>query len=294
MSSTAVRPPPGKAKSVTKKLRAVLERYRVTIVDAHDVVALQDYQVVVIADDSGSMILPAAPEKHLEPGMAMTTRWDEMREVLSLLVAILGCFDGPGLDIHFLNRGKLSGVRSALDPPFRNAFSASPSGSTPLTQALRTVAKTQEAEKPIVLIIFNDGLPDGGVQPFLREFQQLMAKESTPHNFTVLFLACTADLDNVGWLDEVDRQFWDVDVAEDYYSVGFDITGAPIGMDSFTRADWAMRAIMNATVGKAWPAPGGGDDPHHQWKYCDPCRRMPAVFRSDPYACQACKPCTIS
>merc|ERR1719440_537262 len=162
------RPPAGEngddapADSMMEKLTQILNQFEITIAEANDLLVLTDYEMVVIADDSGSMQMSAVPPEARTLGAAVPSRWDELKFTLGLLVELGGCFDESGLDIHFLNRPKLTEVKSASSPLLLEAFANKPLGTTPLTECLRDVVKQcaekcAAVEKPVLMFILTDG-----------------------------------------------------------------------------------------------------------------------------------------
>mmetsp|Transcript_110243 Transcript_110243/g.246375 ORF Transcript_110243/g.246375 Transcript_110243/m.246375 type:complete len:282 (-) Transcript_110243:199-1044(-) len=226
-----------------KKLQAVLDRFEVTIAEANDLVVLSDYEVVVIADDSGSMSLASAPPAQRVLGQPTLTRWDELKETVGLIVEMGACFDSSGIDIFFLNRPKIQGVKSSRDTSFVNSFSNPPRGSTPLTECLRTVASQCGGEKPVLLFILTDGEPNGGTRIFGQELRQMVNKVSTRYTFKVQIMPCTSDDDAVAWLNVIDREFAQVDVTDDYYSEKGEVIRAGRA-PKFTRGDWCLKAML--------------------------------------------------
>jgi len=168
-----------------ERLRRILDRFEITIAEANDLVALVDYEIVVIADDSGSMSLASGPPSERKLGAAVPRRWDELRETCSLLVELGCCFDESGLDIFFLNRPLLSGIRSARDQAFMAAFQARPSGTTPLTKCLRDVVRKVGGERPVLLFILTDGEPNEGSHVFCQHIEDVVKKRSTTRTFKV-------------------------------------------------------------------------------------------------------------
>merc|ERR1711879_864578 len=126
-----------------------------------------------------------------------------MGETVTLIVEIGCCFDSNSVDLFFLNRGEIKGVRGATDPRLRSAFGSGPSGTTPLTETLRRVSGACGGERPVLLFVLTDGEPNGGVHAFQRELSRLVQKQSTPHTFKVQIMACTGDEDAVGYLDKI-------------------------------------------------------------------------------------------
>eukprot|EP01061_Rhynchopus_euleeides_P047864 TRINITY_DN988_c0_g1_i4.p1 TRINITY_DN988_c0_g1~~TRINITY_DN988_c0_g1_i4.p1 ORF type:complete len:130 (+),score=45.05 TRINITY_DN988_c0_g1_i4:47-391(+) len=97
-----------------QKLNELLSRHQITIADANDLVLLQGYEIVIIADDSGSMSLSSVPQNQRRLGQREPSRWEELGGTLQMVVELATCFDKDGLDIFFLNRPSLHGIKSRL------------------------------------------------------------------------------------------------------------------------------------------------------------------------------------
>lgn len=236
------------------KLEEVLNRFEISIASAQDLVALEDYEIVCIVDDSGSMSRSAAPPAQRQLGKPSRTRWEELQDTISLIVDLGCCFDDSGIDLFFLNRASITGVRSTDDPRFVGAFHAGPCGGTPLTETLGRVAKACGGEKPVLLFVLTDGEPSGGITTFRTELARLVRRQSTSHTFRVQIMACTGDEDAVGWLDEIDAEFSEVDVTDDYYSEMLQVLKEAKRVNKFTRGDWCMKAMLGPISAKfdAW------------------------------------------
>ncbi|CAJ1365508.1 unnamed protein product, partial [Effrenium voratum] len=91
------------------RLQQILQRFEVSIAEANDLTALEDYEIVLILDDSGSMNTAAKPPSQRTLFEAGETRWDELKQTVLLLVELACCFDRTGVDMFFLNRGLLDG-----------------------------------------------------------------------------------------------------------------------------------------------------------------------------------------
>lgn len=243
------------AKSVTPQrlvqLQSILQRFEVSIAEAQDLVVLEDYEIVMILDDSGSMKLsskPAGQRSLFEAGGA--TRWDELKESAALLIDLACCFDRSGVDVFFLNNGLIDGVKSAQDERLRNVFDANRLGTTPLTETVQMVAQNCKGERPILLIIFTDGEPNGGIKKFEKELKRIVTKKSTDMTVKVQIMACTADQDAVGYLNDIDEKFGKVDVTDDFYSEQHEVVVKARKRPQFTRGDWLMKALLGPITHK--------------------------------------------
>mmetsp|Transcript_1321 Transcript_1321/g.2839 ORF Transcript_1321/g.2839 Transcript_1321/m.2839 type:complete len:285 (+) Transcript_1321:70-924(+) len=221
------------------KLQSVLDRFEISIAEANDLVILEDYEIVVIADDSGSMRNPAQPPHMRTVGTPFKTRWDELKETVSEIVEIASCFNPAGIDVHFLNRPSVPQVKHAGDSRFQAAFASQPSGRTPLTETLQRVASQTCTERGVLLFILTDGEPNGGKHPFSRTLRSLVSTSK----LRVQIMACTADDDEIEWLNDLDCELKEVDVTDDYYAERAEVLRTGLAK-RFTRGDWCMKAML--------------------------------------------------
>lgn len=231
------------------KLEAVLTRFEITIADANELVVLQDYEIVIIADDSGSMSRSAQPPHQRQLGKPVKSRWDELCETISEIVGIATCFDESGVDVYFLNRQPLLGVKSATDVSFRRAFQTPPRGNTPLTETLQRVAQKCGDEQQTLLFIMTDGEPNGGKDSFIRMVRDTVSRQ----RLRIQIMACTSEESEIGWLNALDHDLKEVDVTDDYYSEKAEVIQAG-QVSQFTRGDWCMKAMLGPVSAKfdAW------------------------------------------
>jgi hypothetical protein len=149
--------------------------------------ALESFTITLLCDDSGSMAtVCAGGAGPSNPYARQSTRWDELRSTVSLMVQLATALDASGaVDIYFLNRPPLLGVRDAAQ--VQEAFAFPPQGFTPLTRCFHQIlqAKAQVlAERKLLLIIATDGQPTddhGNVR--IPEF--LSALSNMPQNMCV-------------------------------------------------------------------------------------------------------------
>lgn len=220
-----------------QQLEAVLRRFDVHQVKAQDLVVLDEYEIVVIADDSGSMCKPAGPS-----GQPVSSRWEELKETLALIVDLGCCFDQSGIDIYFLNRDKVSNVTSSAD--IVSIFREPPYGTTPLTETLRSVRQEHEdGRKDVLLFILTDGKPDGGVDVFQQEVLDLVKVRKRGINFKVQIMACTNEENSIKWLNKLDGKSKHIDVTDDYWTERTQILGLE-RTRAFSHGDWCAKAML--------------------------------------------------
>jgi len=232
------------------RLRAVLQRFDITIAQAEDLLPLKDKKFAIIADDSGSMQNPALPS-HLRSPRATDeaverTRWAELSEAIAEVVSVADCLGSDGVDVHFLNRAPVRGVRDAGDPRLRLEFEKAPLGSTPLTKVLRRVTKSIDEDEDTILFIFTDGEPNHGRRPFQEALQRLVDRVVRVH---VHIMAFTQDVSVAEWLGKLERKFHEVDFSDDFFSERREVLRTGLAT-RFTRGDWCAKAMLAAVTEK--------------------------------------------
>ena len=123
--------------------------------------SLEGFCITILCDDSGSMATVCAGATAANPYARQATRWDELRNTVSVLVQLATALDPAGaVDIFFLNRPPVLGVQDAAQ--LQGAFANPPHGYTPLSRMFAHIlqAKAQVlAERRLLLIIATDGQP---------------------------------------------------------------------------------------------------------------------------------------
>lgn len=218
-----------------KTLKAVLFRYDVTICDAEDLFVLKDYDIAFIADDSGSM------GTRTKEGC---TRWEELKQTVGQIIDIATCFDTDGIDIYFLNRATITGVQKSKDERLVTAFALPPKGGTPLTETLEKVLAAYKAaspQKPLLLMIASDGVPNGGARKLANTIKTSI--KSFEGNVRYQLLACSDNDADIGWMNTLDDEFQEVDCTDDYESEKRQVLRAG-RVTKFERSDWMMKALL--------------------------------------------------
>mmetsp|Transcript_63107 Transcript_63107/g.150447 ORF Transcript_63107/g.150447 Transcript_63107/m.150447 type:complete len:318 (+) Transcript_63107:89-1042(+) len=226
-----------------ERLQSVLDRFEVTIAEANDLVALEDYRIVLICDDSGSMQRPAVPPHLRRLGEESTTRWQELQSTASLMVELGCCFDIAGVDVYFLNRPRVPRVQGANDSRFLDALKAVPTGKTPLTSTIGQVVAECQGERPVLLLILTDGVPDGGPRQFIELVRDVVHKRTSTTTFKFQVMACTPEEDEIAWLNKLDAELPQVDVTDDYCTERDQVLKAK-HTSTFTRGDWVLKAML--------------------------------------------------
>eukprot|EP01064_Diplonema_japonicum_P015117 TRINITY_DN22884_c0_g1_i1.p1 TRINITY_DN22884_c0_g1~~TRINITY_DN22884_c0_g1_i1.p1 ORF type:complete len:303 (+),score=59.16 TRINITY_DN22884_c0_g1_i1:46-954(+) len=229
------------------RLRGVLSKFEISVAEAGELAVLEDYNLILIADDSGSMSMRCQGGGGAS-FLNKRTRWDELRETVDEVLELGMCLVQRA-DIFFLNRAPIFNLRAG-DPRIQESFSVPPNGSTPLTATLeKVVAHVGSSERPVLLLIATDGEPNEGISAFTNTVRSVISKKITTTTFKFQVLACTDDDDSVAWLDRFDKEFKEVDVTDDYYSERQQILKAG-KVKVFTRFDWVAKILLGPIIAK--------------------------------------------
>lgn len=232
------------AGSPASSLQEMLDTYEISIAAQSDLEVLTEFDIVFLADDSGSMNMT-------ETTAGVTqSRWKELQGTLSALIDFASYFDDDGTDIYFLNRPGLESVTDGKDPRIRQAFEAKPRGSTPLAARFRWVVESRETIKPLLVIIATDGEPDEGTACFVSTARKVMTMPG--RNVRLGIMACTQDDRAVAWLNELDDDpvVGDkVDVCDDYESERTEVLRSG-KVTQFKLSDYYVKAMLGPVLAK--------------------------------------------
>ena len=177
-----------------------------------DLLSVAGADIVVVADDSGSM---GAVANYV----TRSTRWTELRYTLQKLAHMLLVVDHTdGFHIQFLNDPTWHEIRSGsqVETLF---YGRQPKGRTPLATRLRPLLsgawhpKGHGAETDLILLIMTDGEPS---DCSFSELRQLVGQKS-PKVFCT-FMMCTEEDDVVEQYNKSLDRLPGVDITDDYVS----------------------------------------------------------------------------
>jgi hypothetical protein len=226
---------------VDAQLLAISQEYEIQKEMAKRLRKLQDYEIVIVCDDSGSMKATVNGTQH--------TRWNELCSIVKIIMEIGVVFDSNGVDIYFLNR---KSFRNVKDPTqVDRAFAPAPSGYTPLVPVLNRIFESSLADrgrdKKLLVFIATDGEPtDGDGTPTVSELEHLMREKRQADTTYVSFLICTDDPTCVNYLNEWDRTMTNVDVTDDFNTEREKIRRYRGPNYPFSHGDYVVKALTGA------------------------------------------------
>ena len=208
---------------------------------------LQGYEIVLICDDSGSMNTPVTTPGS-NPYGKLPTRWDELKQTVSIIIDISAVLDENGVNVYFLNREPLFHVthHSQLEP----RFNTKAAGSTPIVPVLRNILR-YKSEKRRLIILATDGCPDDYVNPDgskvdgVTMFKHVLEHERGVHDYMTI-LACTDDESVMSYLNNWDNIIKNLDVVDDYKSETLEIRAVQGPNFKFSFGDYVVKALMGA------------------------------------------------
>jgi hypothetical protein len=228
-----------------ERLRALCGAHEIRPDFALKLRQLEEFEIVFVADDSGSMNTQINDGSR-DPFGAIPTRWSELQRYASNVVEIAACLDPDGIDVTFLNRQGYRNVASISQVAM--AFQPPPNGATPLVSTIQAIFHQKALllkERKMLLIIATDGVPtdkDGNNQT--KEFLALM--RNRPKNVFVSIIACTDDDNSVGYLNKIDRIVPGIDVSDDYASELKEVKKAQGKDFQFSYGDYVVKTLLGA------------------------------------------------
>ncbi|KAJ3025333.1 UNVERIFIED_CONTAM: hypothetical protein HDU68_007243 [Siphonaria sp. JEL0065] len=223
--------------------RSIVARHEISNFMALKMRKLEQYEIIVIADDSWSM------QEKTNIGIS---RWEELKETVTIVTEIGSVLDEDGVDIYFLNRPPVRNIKGSVDQ-MNSAFAPPPRGLTPIARVLRQVLREKglplnENSKKLLILIATDGNPttDQGSLDKAGLYNVLMTERGNPYNVPVVFLACTDDEEQIGYLNEWDKVIPCLDVVDDYFSERREILAVQGNGFAFSRGDWVCKMLLGA------------------------------------------------
>lgn len=202
---------------------------------------LREYEIVIVCDDSGSMDTPLDGTSK--------TRWQYLMDLVMKVLEIAVIFDSNGVDIYFLNRGEVEGVK---DPnQVRQLFAEEPSGQSPLVPVLEKIfglpASRSGHEKKLLVFVATDGVStDAKGNEETEALEKLLNEKRNVETTFVQFLVCTDEPEQINRLTYWDRTMTNVDVTRDIGRER-DLVKQTHGTNRpFARGDYMIKTLLGA------------------------------------------------
>ncbi|CAF0876425.1 unnamed protein product [Adineta steineri] len=230
-----------------RKFAEIAAQYEISHDFASRLRQLEGYEIVFLCDDSGSM--GTAVGASSDAFGVRSTRWDELKQIVTITVDIGSVLDPDGLDIYFLNRPPIFHVKHGSQ--LQSAFINPPNGLTPITSVLRRILKDKQneiQERKLLIIIATDGQPtdDYGTTDIEALERVLKNERKPPERVLVTFCACTDDDQAVGYLNKWDEKIPYVDVCDDYRSEREQIWQVQGRQFPFSFGDYVVKILLGS------------------------------------------------
>ncbi|CAF0776543.1 unnamed protein product [Adineta ricciae] len=225
-----------------------INRYEINPSFAERLYKLKGYEIVFICDDSGSMSAPIGDASN--PYERQRTRWDELKQTVSIVVDLASILDSDGVDVYFLNREPMLNVRNSSDLEF--IFAMEPEGATPIVPVLRQVLKdkrNQVYERNLLILLATDGIPtDERERTDIQTLEHVLRNERQPiDRIPVTIIVCTADDDqSMAYLNDWDKRIPNLDVVDDYRSERQQIQACRGKNTPFSFGDYIVKILLGS------------------------------------------------
>lgn len=203
------------------KLCNVFAKYEVPVGLINKLLALEQYHLNFIIDDSGSMAqstdspLSQATKYILERRRGNTsgqmTRWEEAEDRVHIMIDMLAFIPTNNISICFLNRNdKITLDHRGKDPQqfaddahkqIVNAFNRGPSGGTPIYAKLSQAFA--QPPGPTMHYLFTDGVPS---DKSVRDVQNLVLHRRNPESYPLTFMSCTDQDNETEWMKTIEEE----------------------------------------------------------------------------------------
>eukprot|EP00919_Chromeraceae_sp_WS-2016_P031034 GHVR01073360.1.p1 GENE.GHVR01073360.1~~GHVR01073360.1.p1 ORF type:complete len:244 (+),score=45.23 GHVR01073360.1:46-777(+) len=174
----------------------------------NDLIKCSGTDIVVIADDSGSMKLSAGNKK---------SRWEELQQTLESLLHVLLAVDHKnGFHLCLLNKPKF--VNFMNIDQVNNLFDTTkPHNGTPLMAALESVFRGDwnpgTPYDDVIVIVMTDGVPSDCT---MSDLEKVIRKR--PSNYYMSFLMCTNEDAIVDMYNKLIDPIPGCDITDDFHS----------------------------------------------------------------------------
>lgn len=231
-----------------EKLKGIARKLEIPTDMVMDLRNVENYEVVFVLDDSGSMNSAIPPS---DPFATPVTRWTELQQTVMGILEIVTCFDADGVDLYFLNRPPVKNVFSCEQ--VKDIFKSLPQGYTPLVGAMDKVVKeklTRES-KPLLMIVATDGIPTDVYGKQDKDGFRKWLKNRDADRIRMTILACSDNESDVGYLNKLDKDIKNLDVVDDYKSESQEYMQLhKSGTGTFTWGQYYTKAILGGILQK--------------------------------------------
>ncbi|WP_257266247.1 hypothetical protein [Endozoicomonas sp. ONNA2] len=200
------------------KLQKLADQYEFSNSAVCKLRQLENYHIVVIADDSSSMTHHARRVSEEDPFGYVPSRWDELCRRVGVIIDLATTLNKDGLDIYFFNRGTF---RNITDPEkAREYFEAPPAGNASLRPVYEQVVRDNQRTKPdskVLIFIVTDAEPtQKDTQCLNTSFDGWLKFRDTPRQYPISIMVFKDSQIDLDWINTLDRDSTAVNFSRDY------------------------------------------------------------------------------
>ncbi|MFK0569891.1 hypothetical protein [Endozoicomonas sp.] len=230
------------------RLQGLAQRYELSGGAVCKLRQLEDYDIVIVADDSSSMTSLAHEVPKDNPYAMVPTRWQELCSRVADIVEFATALDKDGIDIYFLNGGKHLNITQPEEA--RRLFEKTPNGYTPLKKTYQQVIsdKLRSPDDKVLILVATDGEPNvlkgNRWCKDTQGFIDCLTKREDPARCPTSIMACTDNKEEIGWLNKLDDSAPYLDVLDDYESEKNEVLTAQKNKISFSKGDYIVKTLL--------------------------------------------------
>lgn len=242
------------------RISALFAAFEVPVGLLHKVLKLQEYNIRIVLDDSGSMgaltdslISEAGPFmqevlKAYKPSGKMT-RFQEQEDRVHIMLDFLACIPSPSVEICFMNRSNKIFLPHNDTPEqwaakahaaLRTACIAPPNGGTPTYELLKSMLGS--AYGKTYFYVFTDGVPNGGPE----RVAELILKRKNPEQNPIALVSCTDVDDECKWMKDIEEDAPFTSETDDFKDERDEVIHDQGPVFPYTKGLWLMCLFVGA------------------------------------------------
>lgn len=205
--------PPPSAYTNNKKIRKyqkIINKYNISEKYAIELEKLKEFELVIICDDSSSMIYPATKSKNSYE--ISESRWYQAHKFVKIIIDIMSVFNPDGIDIHYLNRNPILKIKSSNELNQNLYLNLAPYGIAQFDNIVQKVLiDTKISGKKLLLVIFMGSQPNN-YKWFNSKIEHMIGSTF------ITFIPCTDDINTIRSLNDFTNTMENLTVCNDYNS----------------------------------------------------------------------------
>lgn len=235
------------AAAQNEQLTEIILKYEIRPFYSAKLRALENFRIVFIFDDSGSMNFKLKESPHNSKDKKVT-RWEELKYFSEIGIEMANAFNREGTDVYFLNRPVARNLRSPdeLTPH----LAPRPNGFTPITRAVKAAISDHNlallgSRKKLLLVIVTDGEPsDEQGSIAIADFRACL--ESRPEHVYTTIVSCTDEKFTMAYLNNWDSDLPRLDVVDDFASEREQILAVQGQNFVFSYGDYIVKCLLGS------------------------------------------------